>query len=711
LLAVLVLVGVVVVGVSPLVVGGITVGIDNLDFFYPMFSFLGEQLRAGHVPGWNPYQFSGAPFAADPESGWTYLPAMLLFTALPLAAAAKTLMLFHFLLAALSMYALARVIGLTIAGAFAAALAFALSYFMYTRSICCPAHIFVMTWIPAILLFVVLASMSETWLSRILCWSVAGFALSQTVAGWLGQGSYYVFLLTTGFVACQELICAPRRSGSLVMRVGRFAISLAAVFAWAGGFSAAAVLPRFEFVNASNLANGYQGHSATQGGLSGADLLTYPLIFAGLTVIVLAVVAPTVARHEYLTPFFAAVAVIALIFSLRDTTPLHAAAYALLPSFEALHRHSSERVLLIFYPMVAVLAGVTVASARGRPRLAIALVGLVLANLVLVNLSFPLTVSRHLDLNDYYSASGAAEFIRTQQSREPSRYFGYDPQAITLRDGQEVRYLWHMFDPQITALLVNNRATLLRLADIQGYNPVQLQRYVELIDRLNDEEQEYHGRYILPAGLDSPLLDLLNARFIVIPAEFSGDRSDLQRLVHDHPIVYRDNTVMVLENARALPRAWLVHDARQVEPGTALDMIATGMTDARSTALLEVAPPSLAPAADPSHDLVTIESYEPDTIRVHARSDAPGLLVMSEAYYPAWKAYVDGVTEPIYVADHVLRAVPLPAGEHVVELRYESTTLRVGLIISLITCAVFGIISVAMVARHNRTRKRNEPST
>jgi hypothetical protein len=38
---------------------------------------------------WNPHQFSGTPFAGDPESGWTYLPAMLWFTLLPLGAAAR----------------------------------------------------------------------------------------------------------------------------------------------------------------------------------------------------------------------------------------------------------------------------------------------------------------------------------------------------------------------------------------------------------------------------------------------------------------------------------------------------------------------------------------------------------------------------------------------------------------------------------------------
>jgi uncharacterized membrane protein YfhO len=55
---------------------------------------------------------------------------------------------------------------------------------------------------------------------------------------------------------------------------------------------------------------------------------------------------------------------------------------------------------------------------------------------------------------------------------------------------------------------------------------------------------------------------------------------------------------------------------------------------------------------------------------------------MSEIYYPAWKAYVDGQPVPLYVADGVLRAVAVPAGEHAVEMRFESDTLRVGMLVS-----------------------------
>src|SRR5947208_15865972 len=53
---------------------------DILAFWLPRWCFLGQSLRAGHVPLWNPLQFAGVPFVADPQSGWLYAPVMALFS-------------------------------------------------------------------------------------------------------------------------------------------------------------------------------------------------------------------------------------------------------------------------------------------------------------------------------------------------------------------------------------------------------------------------------------------------------------------------------------------------------------------------------------------------------------------------------------------------------------------------------------------------------
>lgn len=77
--------------------------------------------------------------------------------------------------------------------------------------------------------------------------------------------------------------------------------------------------------------------------------------------------------------------------------------------------------------------------------------------------------------------------------------------------------------------------------------------------------------------------------------------------------------------------------------------------------------------------------------------------MLSEAYYPAWKPYLDGRPVPLYVADHVLRAVPVPAGEHTVELRYESSPLRIGLAISLISYLALIALAAAGTQRRRKS--------
>ena len=52
---------------------------------------------------------------------------------------------------------------------------------------------------------------------------------------------------------------------------------------------------------------------------------------------------------------------------------------------------------------------------------------------------------------------------------------------------------------------------------------------------------------------------------------------------------------------------------------------------------------------------------------------AEGVAVFSEIYYPhGWTAYVDGQEAPYFRADYVLRAMKLPAGDHVVEFRFRA---------------------------------------
>jgi hypothetical protein len=77
---------------------------DILEYWLPFFDYLGSTLRSGHVPGFNPYSLAGIPFAPDPQTGWMYLPAMALFTALPAAVAIRWFLVIQPILAGLGVY-------------------------------------------------------------------------------------------------------------------------------------------------------------------------------------------------------------------------------------------------------------------------------------------------------------------------------------------------------------------------------------------------------------------------------------------------------------------------------------------------------------------------------------------------------------------------------------------------------------------------------
>jgi hypothetical protein len=93
-----------------------------------------------------------------------------------------------------------------------------------------------------------------------------------------------------------------------------------------------------------------------------------------------------------------------------------------------------------------------------------------------------------------------------------------------------------------------------------------------------------------------------------------------------------------------------------------------------------------------------IESFEPNSLRVRVDAERTAVMVLSEIYYPGWEALLDGKPAPLLRADHVLRAVAVPRGQHTIELRYRPASLRWGLIITLLSVA--GLTVVLFISRN-----------
>jgi uncharacterized membrane protein YfhO len=93
-----------------------------------------------------------------------------------------------------------------------------------------------------------------------------------------------------------------------------------------------------------------------------------------------------------------------------------------------------------------------------------------------------------------------------------------------------------------------------------------------------------------------------------------------------------------------------------------------------------------------------------DHQRLRVTSDRNALLVVSDNWFPAWRATVDGEEAPVLRAYHTLRAIPVGPGEHSVELDYVSPVLKGSLALSLVT--VLALLGVGLASTFRQPRDR-----
>jgi uncharacterized membrane protein YfhO len=97
-----------------------------------------------------------------------------------------------------------------------------------------------------------------------------------------------------------------------------------------------------------------------------------------------------------------------------------------------------------------------------------------------------------------------------------------------------------------------------------------------------------------------------------------------------------------------------------------------------------------------------IKQYENYLVNIQASLDRPGMLVLADSFYPGWNAYVNGRQEKIYRANLFFRGVPLPAGTHTVEFRYEPRSFAIGRAISIVTLSLIVVVSMLLYMRKRR---------
>lgn len=206
------------------------------------------------------------------------------------------------------------------------------------------------------------------------------------------------------------------------------------------------------------------------------------------------------------------------------------------------------------------------------------------------------------------------------------------------------------------------------IEQLAGHHGNEIGRYRELIGG------EF-GNNVLAS--EFRLLDLTNTRYIVSPGRL--DPAAIPGMQE----VFAGSRSVVYERPSVLPREYLVGRYEMVSDDRAVQrLLAPDFDMANAVVLADPPPDGIRIEPDPQGTVERIEET-PDGYTLRVTTDRPALLVISENYFPAWHATVDGEAVPILRANYTFRALPVPAGTHEVTLAYRSEILGASAAISV----------------------------
>ena len=636
----------------------------------------------GQIPLWRTTIASGGPWAANPQSWLTYPPAWLFFL-LPINLTINLLLLGHLALAALATYAFGRRgLGLSAEGAALAGLAFAAAPWLSGQLAAGHVNVILaLAWLPVALLGVQWAITTGQAGGSVLAgvaWAAALLNHFQ-IAAFIGAVTVAWGLLVTlrGKAPVQR-----RRQLGILLLVPAITLPLGAVLL----IPLAEALP---YLNRRALSLDETGVlSLPWAHLLTAVIPTYggepeQVIYLGLPVLLLAAVG-LVIRRDCSTWFLAITALLAALFALGTHGPLFPFLFRLVPGLSWLRVPPRAWLLVAF--SLALLAGCGL-DALASPQLGrvdrrkVMLAGLVALVAVLLLAGGLLFLYQPAPPAVWVMAgvtvlTVAALMLRTRSLLRPGAWV-LVLLILTAADLGLVRAAWTEMRAPADAFAWGSE-TAETLAQQPGlfrsYSPsyslpqhTAVQHDLSLADGIDPFQLAYYADFLATAGgyETTGYSPSLPPRLNELSAQPDADRLGLLNVgyvVADWPIEAeglvlkeRLGATYIYENERVLPRAFVLH-GRGAGSGEGLMLgAASDMTAAK------------------------IAVYTPNRIVVEADLQAPGTLVLSEVWYPGWRAVADGQVLPIERVEGTLRGVTLDEGAHTVEFRYAPWTVWVGL--------------------------------
>lgn len=164
---------------------------------------------------------------------------------------------------------------------------------------------------------------------------------------------------------------------------------------------------------------------------------------------------------------------------------------------------------------------------------------------------------------------------------------------------------------------------------------------------------------------------------------------------------------VAMTNPDALGNAWFVKAITYVN-GPVAEMKAMDHFNPRDTAIIDQkykAALNGIVAAD-SNSVIRMTKFDNDFITYESNSATSNLAVFSEIFYKDWDAYIDGKKVDIVKADYVLRALPIPAGKHTIEFRFEPAIFYASKNVSNFACWIVALLFVACIGLEIRKRSK-----
>jgi hypothetical protein len=238
---------------------------DILSFWLPRSCLMGSALADGRVPLWNSFEMAGTPFAADAQSGWLYLPSMLLSTVFGCGDGLRALIVLNPILTGLGLWWFLRKEGLGRIAATVGGLSLAMAAAASIIAISLPFAGF-LAWTPFALAGAS-GFFSSRGATRFAWMALAALAWSQVAAAHLSHGLAMGTALVVAYVVGRAI--HEVRAGALAARTAAlFALGFLAFLPLA---SLAILLPRFALLERSSLRAGYGAFEGTVARASAMD--------------------------------------------------------------------------------------------------------------------------------------------------------------------------------------------------------------------------------------------------------------------------------------------------------------------------------------------------------------------------------------------------------------------------------------------------------